>query len=411
MADNIVAGLFGLSPNQIQQQQQEQTYQRAQNFAQQSPFERANSMMYQGGAGLANIGAESMGLVNPEVEAARQRQAAMQGADVQTPEGLRALASRLQGMGMQQQAMMVAAKANEIDAQRQDMAYKKALEEKALRETEPKGEYQEIGVKGKPDYRQRVKMNPDGSYVSIGEPYQIAAGVNVDARPSGVVTPPKNLTREARLLWELKNGLIDQTTYDASIAATPGAKLKTEKVSSANLAESGFKAVERNINALYDDKTKSLTDAAKPLFGKYAQYRPDVLQSQETVDANTALESLTNQVMMANLADAKERVGQSFGSMQVQEWDKFTQQLTSLKRGLSEKSAAEAMQYVNDFIKTKRNILKIALEQTPKVDIEQTEPSVAIKTMPSPSQHTGRTIKDTKTGNRYKSDGTKWVKQ
>ena len=37
------------------------------------------------------------------------------------------------------------------------------------------------------------------------------------------------------------------------------------------------------------------------------------------------------------------------------------------------------MQYVNNFIK-QSNILKIALEQTQKVDIEQTEPSVAIKT-------------------------------
>ena len=54
MADNIVAIVQLAQINQ--QQQQEQTYQQAQNFAQQSPFERANSMMYQGGAGLANIG-------------------------------------------------------------------------------------------------------------------------------------------------------------------------------------------------------------------------------------------------------------------------------------------------------------------------------------------------------------------
>lgn len=386
MADNIVSGLFGLSPNQAQQQQQAQTYQQAQNFAQQSPFERANALMYQGGAGLANIGAGMMGLVNPEVEAAKQRQEAMQGVDVQTPEGLRALAARLQGMGMQQQAMIVATKANEMDVQRQEIAAKRQAElrdaevkttemarniaqaEKAMRlEQEQKGEYQEVGVAGKPDWRQRVKVSPDGSIVNVGEPYQSAAGLRLSMGGGG--SPPKNLTREARLLWELNNGLIDQATYDASIAATPGAKLKADKISSANLAESGFNAVERNIDVLYDEKSGSLKNSAKPLFGKYAQYRPDVLQSQETVDANAALESLTNQVMMSNLADAKERVGQSFGSMQVQEWDKFTQQLTSLKRGLSEKSAADAMKYVKNFIKTKRNILNVALDQAPKVDI------------------------------------------
>jgi len=183
------------------------------------------------------------------------------------------------------------------------------------------------------------------------------------AAGAGGTAPPKNLTREARLGWELENGMIDQATYDAAMSASPGGVLRQKQVESANTARSSFEAVKRNIDQLYDAQSGSLKPAAQSLFGQYAQYRPEMSMSQESVDAKLALEGLTDQVMMANLADAKARVGQSFGSMQVQEWDKFTQQLTSLKRGLSEKQAAESMKYVLNFIKTKGNVLETALSK------------------------------------------------
>lgn len=362
---NIVEGLFGLTPSQAQQQQQADIYKQSMLNANMPQMQSARSALFQGGAGIAQAGAGMLGMVNPEVESAQRTQSLMQGADLNTPEGLRAASERMRQSGDLQRSFALSQLADQKEAEIQSgmvkttqMAENLAQAEKAARETEQKGEYQEIGVPNKPDWRQRVKMNPDGSYVPIGSPYQISAGVSASGREE---QPPKNLTREARLKWELDTGRIDQETYDAAISATPGAKLKAEKVSAASTALTGFEAVERNLNTLYDPKTKSLTSAAKPLFGKYAQYRPELLQSQETVDASAALESLTNQVMMANLADAKERVGQSFGSMQVQEWDKFTQQLTSLKRGMSEKSAADAMEYVKNFIKTKRNVLNTAL--------------------------------------------------
>lgn len=172
---------------------------------------------------------------------------------------------------------------------------------------------------------------------------------------------PKGLTREAGLKWELDNGKIDQATYDAAISASPGGVLRQKQTDAMNTSETGFAAVERNVDQLYDQKNKSLKPAAKSLFGQYAQYRPESTMSQESVDAKLALEGLTDQVMMTNLAEAKARVGQSFGSMQVQEWDKFTQQLTSLKRGLSEEQAATSMANVLDFVKNKRAVLKKAL--------------------------------------------------
>jgi hypothetical protein len=189
--------------------------------------------------------------------------------------------------------------------------------------------------------------------------------------------PPKNLTREARLGWELENGMIDQATYDAAMSASPGGVLRQKQVAAADSAKSGFDAVERNVSRLYDAKTGVLKPAAQSLFGQYAQYRPEISMSQESVDAKLALEGLTDQVMLANLADAKTRVGQSFGSMQMGEWDKFTQQLTSLKRGLSEDRAAEAMRDVLKFIKDKRTILDVALNKPNTISPPATKPQAA----------------------------------
>lgn len=88
MAQDIVSGLFGLSPSQVAQQQQQQINLQAQNYAQQDPFQRATQGMYQAGAGLGQIGAGMLGMVNPEVEAAKQREATLGQIDMTTPEGI-----------------------------------------------------------------------------------------------------------------------------------------------------------------------------------------------------------------------------------------------------------------------------------------------------------------------------------
>jgi hypothetical protein len=142
------------------------------------------------------------------------------------------------------------------------------------------------------------------------------------------------------------------------------AKLKTKK-DAAKLGLDQLENVERNLNVLFDPKTKKLTPAADALFGKFAQYRPDMLQTQESVDADAALTSLKDQIMMSNLADAKKAVGQSFGSMQVQEWDKFVRQLAALDRKMGSKTAAANMSYIRDFITNKREILNAALSAQP----------------------------------------------
>lgn len=126
MADNIVAGLFGLDPYQIQQQRQAQIDAQAAQYAQMQPLERAAAGMYKAGAGLGQVGAGMLGMVDPLEQKARTQQAAMQGADLTTPEGLKAAALRFNQLGMPQQAMIAAMQARKMEDEEAERALKLA---------------------------------------------------------------------------------------------------------------------------------------------------------------------------------------------------------------------------------------------------------------------------------------------
>lgn len=145
MANDIVAGLFGLTPNQIQQQQQAQINQQASAYAQQAPFERAAAGMYKGGAGLGQIGAGMMGMVNPEVEAAKQREAALSQVDFNTPEGILAAAKAAGDRGDTRMSLQLQMLARQRLAEQQEAELKvaKTRKEEMLAEEEPRLRHEE----------------------------------------------------------------------------------------------------------------------------------------------------------------------------------------------------------------------------------------------------------------------------
>ena len=385
--DNIVESLFGLTPFQVQQQQNAGLNQAADHYASQDPFQRATGGMFRAGGMLGGAGAQAMGMVNPQMEQAKLTEAMMaQGGDLSTSQGLMAKSQQFAAAGDQRTALKLAlaGKAKQAEEAKAKLAQNKDDREELKmnrdaiwrhEETLARLEETSRANRAAAENTQLSREQRDIASRRADATDRLAIQMRADSQKAAADAkgeqPPKNLTREARLGWELENGKIDQSTYDAAMAATPGAKLLSEQTGAARSAELGFKSVEDNIAKLYDPKTKEIKPEANALFGKYDQYRPQLLMGQDTIDAGNALDSLTNQVMMTNLADAKERVGQSFGSMQVQEWDKFTQQLTSLKRGLSPKAAGEAMDYVNYFIKTKRGLLKAAMNKSGVPDAKQ----------------------------------------
>lgn len=102
---SIVEGLFGMSPRQVQQQQQSQIDASAAKYAAQDPFQRATMGMYQTGAGLAGAGAGMLGMQNPDVVAAQQNQQFAGQIDMSTPEGIMEGAKAAQARGDTEMAL------------------------------------------------------------------------------------------------------------------------------------------------------------------------------------------------------------------------------------------------------------------------------------------------------------------
>lgn len=132
---NIVAGLFGIGPQQAYQQiQQQGAAQDAQAFN--SAGGTPGQLMAQAYSGVGRnavgLGAGLMGIEPTAVIAARQQEQVMQGADTGTPEGLMAIAKRFNDAGMPQQAAMAVQAARKMQAE----LYKQQLDASTIAKNE-----------------------------------------------------------------------------------------------------------------------------------------------------------------------------------------------------------------------------------------------------------------------------------
>lgn len=120
-------------------------------------------------------------------------------------------------------------------------------------------------------------------------------------------------------------------------------------------------AIERNLDKITTPDGK-ITKGLKSYVGQIDQYFPDWALSNDTAAAGSALKSLQDQLTMVNLAAAKKAVGQSFGSMQVKEWDKFMNAQGNIGRGVPDKEMESNVEFVRKFVKDNRDVLRVALE-------------------------------------------------
>jgi hypothetical protein len=142
MANDIVAGLFGLSPDQVRQQQQLEIQKAAYSQAQMNPFDRAGMMMAQGGAGLVDVAAPAFGLQNREVAAAQTRQEVLQGLDVTDPESIKAAGESARQRGDFQLATQLSQLANQREVEKAAIARSAAQTAKDQAEADAKNREQ-----------------------------------------------------------------------------------------------------------------------------------------------------------------------------------------------------------------------------------------------------------------------------
>jgi len=108
MAENIVAGLFGLTPQMYGEQQRRSALQEGITLAQLDPASRGAAMTYAGARGLGNAIGGAFGVEDPQLKMISARNTIAQQIDQTDPESILKGAQMLAQMGDQQGAMALA---------------------------------------------------------------------------------------------------------------------------------------------------------------------------------------------------------------------------------------------------------------------------------------------------------------
>lgn len=171
--------------------------------------------------------------------------------------------------------------------------------------------------------------------------------------------PGREVMVDARNNDRVIGSVVPKPQGAAAADKTAQQRQKQEEAAAATATQ--LDAIERNLDKITTPDGK-ITKGLKNYVGQIDQYFPDVLLGNDTAAAGSALKSLQDQLTMVNLAAAKKAVGQSFGSMQVKEWDKFMNAKGNIGRGVPDKEMESNIAFVRKYVKENREVLRVALE-------------------------------------------------
>ena len=117
MAENIVAGLFGLNPQMYGEQQRRSALQEGIDLAQLDPASRGAAMTYAGARGLGGAVAGAFGVEDPQLKLISARNTIAQQIDQTNPESILKGAQMLAQAGDQQGAMALAQYARQAQSE------------------------------------------------------------------------------------------------------------------------------------------------------------------------------------------------------------------------------------------------------------------------------------------------------
>ena len=125
----MATSLFGPSPLELQQKQQANLQEQSLQYAKLNPLERAAQGMYQAGSNLGGGIAGMMGIQDPAMARQSAITALASKYKISDPTELRQLAQELADNGFQQESMLAAGKANELEKASADIGQVKAKTE------------------------------------------------------------------------------------------------------------------------------------------------------------------------------------------------------------------------------------------------------------------------------------------
>jgi hypothetical protein len=132
MAENIVAGLFGLTPEMYGQQQRVGAMNEGIALAQLDPASRGAALTYGGAKGLGTAIGGAMGIEDPQLKMISARNTIAQQIDQSNPESILKGAQMLAQMGDQQGAMALAQYARQAQSEMAQTQQRRAAETASL---------------------------------------------------------------------------------------------------------------------------------------------------------------------------------------------------------------------------------------------------------------------------------------
>ena len=132
MAENIVAGLFGLTPEMYGEQQRRSSLREGIELAQLDPAARGAAMTYAGARGFGGALAGAMGIEDPQLKLVSARNTIAQQIDQTNPESILKGAQMLAQAGDQQGAMALAQYARQAQSEMALMQQRQAAQQSSL---------------------------------------------------------------------------------------------------------------------------------------------------------------------------------------------------------------------------------------------------------------------------------------
>jgi len=117
MAENIVAGLFGLTPEMYGEQQRRSALREGIDFAKLTPGEAGAAMTYAGARGLGGAIAGALGVQDPALMRMTQRNQLLQEIDLSNPESMIEVAKKATNIGDNEFAMALVDKARKTQSE------------------------------------------------------------------------------------------------------------------------------------------------------------------------------------------------------------------------------------------------------------------------------------------------------
>ena len=181
MAENIVAGLFGMNPEMYGEQQRRSALQEGITLAQLDPAARGAAMTYAGARGLGGAIGGAFGVEDPQLKLISARNSIAQQIDQTNPESILKGAQMLAQAGDQQGAMALAQYARQAQAEMALVQQRKAAEQASLATTAKT----QLSIKQEEQLRDELsKLGPDatqdqviGVLTKYGPPEKVLAAL------------------------------------------------------------------------------------------------------------------------------------------------------------------------------------------------------------------------------------------